>query len=122
MSNIGDWMGGWWWVVTIANNNATLWPYLTIKDLSDFPLWMEKKIGPTVAIYYLLLYLILILCEPFQSISYLKSSIFKNAYLNPVQFDPKNIKITLNPINHGLGIPAVTWAGVGFHNPIEIPF
>ena len=49
MSNIGDWMGGWWVVVTIANNNATLWPYLTIKDLPDFPLWMGKKIGPTVA-------------------------------------------------------------------------
>ena len=38
-------------VVTIANNNATLWPYLTIKDLPDFPLWVEKKIGPTVAIF-----------------------------------------------------------------------
>ena len=37
-------------VVTIVNNNATLWPYLTIKDLPDFPLRMEKKIGPTVAI------------------------------------------------------------------------
>ena len=43
-----DLMGGW--LVTIAINNATLWPYLAIKDLSDFPLWMEKKIGPSVAI------------------------------------------------------------------------
>ena len=48
MSIIGDWMGGW--LVTIANNYATLWPYLSIKDMPDFPLWMENKIGPNVAI------------------------------------------------------------------------
>ena len=49
MNRLIDLMGGW--LVTIANNNATLWPYLAIKDLPDFPLWMENKIGPSVAIF-----------------------------------------------------------------------
>ena len=42
-----------WWPGNYSDYNATLWPYLASWDFPDIKLGWNSKIGPSVAIYYI---------------------------------------------------------------------